>query len=186
VNTATGLLLYGGAGQSNYVAAKAGIIAFTEAIATEMAPYGVTANAIMPSAATRLATIGWRMAGAAATRATSARQDGAAHADATMSTGAAATRTGLDPTDPVHVAEFACYLASPEAGWMSGQTFQIRGSTIEHVGSWRVDHTVTRADQGWTAPELAGEMPRVFGAGAKRSDPPPAEWSEQYHADRPR
>src|SRR4029079_6583250 len=41
VNTATGLLLYGGAGQSNYVAAKAGIVALTEAIATEMAPHQV-------------------------------------------------------------------------------------------------------------------------------------------------
>ena len=60
INTATGLLLYGGAGQSNYVAAKAGINAFTEAVATEMAPYGVTANAIMPGANTRLAQIGWR------------------------------------------------------------------------------------------------------------------------------
>ena len=62
INTATGLLLYGGAGQSNYVAAKAGINAFTEAVATEMAPYGVTANSIMPGANTRLAQIGWRMA----------------------------------------------------------------------------------------------------------------------------
>jgi NAD(P)-dependent dehydrogenase (short-subunit alcohol dehydrogenase family) len=158
VNTATGLLLYGGAGQSNYVAAKAGIVAFTEAIATEMAPYGVTANAIMPSAATRLAGIGWRMSRNAAAR----------------------DQTEIDPTDPVHVAEFGCYLASPAAGWMSGQTFQVRGATIEHVGSWRVDRTIARADQGWTAPELAGEMPRAFGAGAKRSDPPPAEWREQY------
>jgi NAD(P)-dependent dehydrogenase (short-subunit alcohol dehydrogenase family) len=62
IDTATGLLLYGGAGQSNYVAAKAGVQAFTEAIATEMAPYGVTANTIMPGANTRLAQIGWRMA----------------------------------------------------------------------------------------------------------------------------
>jgi NAD(P)-dependent dehydrogenase (short-subunit alcohol dehydrogenase family) len=171
VNTATGLLLYGGAGQSNYVAAKAGIVAFTEAIATEMAPYGVTANAIMPSAATRLATIGWRMArnsGAAAAAGTSERQDGEAHADATMS------------TDPVHVAEFGCYLASGEAGWINGQTFQVRGATIEHVGSWRVERTVTRTGRGWTAPELSGELPRAFGAGAKRSDPPPDEWREQY------
>jgi NAD(P)-dependent dehydrogenase (short-subunit alcohol dehydrogenase family) len=177
VNTATGLLLYGGAGQSNYVAAKAGIVAFTEAIATEMAPYGVTANAIMPSAATRLASIGWRMArnsGAAAAGAPSARPDTEAHADATMSADATMR------TDPVHVAEFGCYLASPAAGWISGQTFQVRGATIEHVGSWRVDRTVTRTDHGWTAPELAGEIPRAFGAGAKRSDPPPSEWREQY------
>src|SRR5439155_20300636 len=62
INTATGLLVYGGAGQSNYVAAKAGVQAFTEALATEMAPYGVTANTIMPGANTRLAQIGWRMA----------------------------------------------------------------------------------------------------------------------------
>ena len=62
INTATGLLVYGGAGQSNYVAAKAGVQAFTEAVATEMAPYGVTANTIMPGANTRLAQIGWRMA----------------------------------------------------------------------------------------------------------------------------
>jgi hypothetical protein len=136
-----------------------------------MAPYQVTANAIMPSAATRLANIGWRMArnsAAAAAGETSAGRGGEAHADATMS------------TDPVHVAEFGCYLASSEAGWISGQTFQVRGATIEHVGSWRVDRTVARPDRGWTAPELAGELPRAFGAGAKRSDPPPDEWREQY------
>jgi NAD(P)-dependent dehydrogenase (short-subunit alcohol dehydrogenase family) len=177
VNTATGLLLYGGAGQSNYVAAKAGIVAFTEAIATEMAPYGVTANAIMPSAATRLANIGWRM-GAAAASATSARHDGEPHADATMSTEREYEK--LDPTDPVHVAEFGCYLASSEAGWISGQTFQIRGATIEHIGSWSVDRTVTRTTRGWTAPELAGEIPRSFGAGAKAADPPPPYWREEY------
>ena len=158
VNTATGLLLYGGAGQSNYVAAKAGIVAFTEAIATEMAPYQVTANAIMPSAATRLASIGWRMARNAADR----------------------DNDELDPTDPVHVAEFGCYLASNEAGWINGQTFQVRGATIEHVGSWRVERTINRPGRGWTAPELEGEVPRAFGAGAKRSDPPPAEWRDQY------
>ena len=59
-------------------------------------------------------------------------------------------------------------------------TFQVRGATIEHVGSWHVDRTVTRAARGWTAPELTGEMPRAFGAGAKRSDAPPAEWREHY------
>ena len=58
VNTSTGLLPLGGAGQSNYVAAKAGILAFSEAIATELAPYGVTVNTILPGALTRLAAVG--------------------------------------------------------------------------------------------------------------------------------
>jgi NAD(P)-dependent dehydrogenase (short-subunit alcohol dehydrogenase family) len=159
INTATGLLVYGGAGQSNYVAAKAGVTAFTDAVATEMAPYGVTANAIMPSAYTRLAAIGWR----------SAR-------NAEIAPGA------IDYGDPVHVAEMVCFLASPVGGWVSGQCFQVRGGIVEHVRTYEVDHLIERADRGWTATDLAAELPRMFGAGAKRSDPPPKHWQEQYHA----
>jgi NAD(P)-dependent dehydrogenase (short-subunit alcohol dehydrogenase family) len=156
INTATGLLLYGGAGQSNYVAAKAGVLAFTDAVATEMAPYGVTANTIMPSARTRLAAIGWRI------------------------DRARAEEEAFDPTDPAHVAEMVCYLASPAAGWLSGQCFQVRGGIVEHVRTWEVDAQAERHDRGWTAGELATEVPRLFGAGAERSDPPPKEWQEHY------
>lgn len=156
VNTATGLLVYGGAGQSNYVAAKAGVVAFTDAVATEMAPYGVTANVIMPSAQTRLAAVGWRI------------------------DRARAEETAFDPTDPAHVAEMVCYLASPAAGWISGQCFQVRGGVVEHVRAWEIDGTFERHDRGWTGAELAAEVPRLFGAGTKRSDPPPEEWREQY------
>lgn len=146
INTSTGLLLYGGAGQSNYVAAKAGVMAFTEAIATEMAPYGVTANTIMPGANTRLAQIGWRMA----------------------------REMKDDSRDPVHVAEFGAYLASPDAGWISGQTFQVHGGSVEHVSSWSIDRTLRR--DALTAEDFMHEIPRMFGAAAKRADPPPAEW----------
>lgn len=159
VNTATGLLLYGGAGQSNYVAAKAGVLAFTEALATEMAPYGVTANCIMPSAATRLANIGWR-----------------------IGRNAALLDTDFDPTDPVHVAEMICYLASPAAGWLSGQCFQVRGGIVEHIQTFTVDRVAERSDAGWTAADLAGELPRLFGAGPRAADLPPKEWQDQYHA----
>jgi NAD(P)-dependent dehydrogenase (short-subunit alcohol dehydrogenase family) len=162
INTSTGLLLYGGAGQSNYVAAKAGVLAFTDAVATEMAPYGVTANTIMPSARTRLAAIGWRI------------------------DRAGAEEEAFDPTDPVHVAEMVCYLASPAAGWLSGQCFQVRGGVIEHVRAWDVDAQAERHNRGWTAPELTAEIPRLFGAGAKRSDPPPKEWQEQYRRQQDR
>lgn len=155
INTATGLLLYGGAGQSNYVASKAGINAFTEAVATEMAPYGVTANAIMPGANTRLAQIGWRMARAIEESGGDAGE--------------------FAPRDPVHVAELGCFLASPEAAGISGQTFQVHGGTIEHVQTWRVAQTWKRDDRGFTAHELAGELP--LDAGAKPADRPPPEWT---------
>jgi NAD(P)-dependent dehydrogenase (short-subunit alcohol dehydrogenase family) len=154
INTSSGLLLYGGAGQSNYVAAKAGIAAFTEALATEMQPYGVTANTIMPSARTRLANVGWRI-------------DRAADEE-----------PGFDATDPLHVSELVCYLASPMGGWLSGQCFQVRGGVIERVRSWEVDRVIERHDSGWSAEDLAGEMPRMFGAGPKRADPPPREWRD--------
>jgi len=160
VNTATGLLLLGGAGQSNYVAAKGGIAAFTVAVATEMEPYGVTANAVMPTARTRLASIGWAM-------------DEIAEEE-----------TAFDPTDPDHVAQFVSYLASPAAGWISGQCFQVRGGIIQHVRGWEVDAQYERHDRGWTAAEHGHETPRLFGAGTKPSQPPPKEWQDQYHARR--
>jgi NAD(P)-dependent dehydrogenase (short-subunit alcohol dehydrogenase family) len=160
INTATGLLLYGGAGQSNYVAAKAGVVAFTDAVATEMQPYGVTVNAVMPSAHTRLAAIGWRI------------------------DRARAEEEAFDPTDPVHVAEFVSFLAGPDAGWISGQCFQVRGGIVEHVRAWEVAATFERHDAGWTASELAREVPRLAGLGPKRSDPPPKEWQDAYRTGR--
>jgi NAD(P)-dependent dehydrogenase (short-subunit alcohol dehydrogenase family) len=156
INTATGLLIYGGAGQSNYVAAKAGVMAFTEAVATEMAPYGVTANTIMPGANTRLAQIGWRTARLEA----SERAEGAQ----------------FDPRDPVHVGEFGAYLASPDAGWISGQTFQVHGGSVEHISSWNVAREIKRTESGFSADDLAHELPRMLGAGPKRADLPPPGW----------
>src|SRR5947207_6193282 len=46
--------LYGNVGQTNYGAAKAGIAAFTIIAARELRRYGVTVNAISPSAQTRM------------------------------------------------------------------------------------------------------------------------------------
>jgi len=150
LNTASGLLIAGGAGQSNYVAAKAGIAAFSEAVASEMAPYGVSVNVLMPAALTRLSGAGWRMTPTAS--------------------------APFDDTDPAHVAELACYLASPAAGWISGQTFRVRGATIEHVAGWQSMRALKRDDRPWTAAELALEMPRLFGAGSKPAVKPPPGW----------
>ncbi len=159
ITTSTGLLLIGGAGQSNYVAAKAGVLAFTEAVATEMAAYGVTANVIMPGANTRLAQIGWRTA-----RAMEEDEQ---------------KQVAFDSRAPEHVAELACYLASPSASWISGQTFQVHGGTIEHVGTFDVDRRVARADRGFTFPELGHELERLLvdmHTGPRPTDRPPPHW----------
>lgn len=54
INTSSISGLYANPGQCNYGAAKAGIGAFTQIAAQELARYGVTVNAVAPGAATRL------------------------------------------------------------------------------------------------------------------------------------
>ncbi len=54
INTTSSSGLYGAVGQSNYGAAKAGIAAFTIITARELQRYGVTVNAISPTALTRM------------------------------------------------------------------------------------------------------------------------------------
>lgn len=53
INTTSGSGLFG-IGQANYAAAKAGIAALTQVAAAELRRYGVTANAVAPTAATRM------------------------------------------------------------------------------------------------------------------------------------
>ena len=54
VNVTSYTGLHGNIGQSNYGAAKAGIIGLTKTTAKELAGFGVTVNAISPNAATRM------------------------------------------------------------------------------------------------------------------------------------
>jgi NAD(P)-dependent dehydrogenase (short-subunit alcohol dehydrogenase family) len=54
INTTSASGIYGAVGQSNYGAAKAGIAAFTVITARELHRYGVTVNAICPTALTRM------------------------------------------------------------------------------------------------------------------------------------
>lgn len=54
INTTSSSGLYGNVGQSNYGAAKAGIAAFSIITAMELDRYGVTVNAVCPTALTRM------------------------------------------------------------------------------------------------------------------------------------
>jgi 3-oxoacyl-[acyl-carrier protein] reductase len=108
VSTSSEAAFYGSAGQPNYAAAKAGIIAMTMGAAQLMIKYGVTANVIMPRALTDM-TAGGQTAAMFAPP-----EDGGFHA-----------------FDPVNVAPLVGYLASPEAGKISGEVFIVWGNQVQ-------------------------------------------------------
>ena len=91
--------------QTNYSAAKAGVIGFTKAIAKELGPHGITANVIAPFAMTRLLE--------------NAPKDFLAlWIDKT-----ALKRVG----EPKEVAEVVLFLVSPSSDYVTGQLINVDG-----------------------------------------------------------
>ncbi|ENO1791296.1 MULTISPECIES: 3-oxoacyl-ACP reductase FabG [Vibrio] len=96
----------GNAGQTNYAAAKAGVIGFTKSIAREVASRGVTVNTVAP--------------GFIETDMTKALNDD--QRAATLSN-VPAGRLG----DPREIASAVVFLASPEAAYITGETLHVNG-----------------------------------------------------------
>ncbi|EIJ6616269.1 3-oxoacyl-ACP reductase FabG [Vibrio parahaemolyticus] len=96
----------GNAGQTNYAAAKAGVIGFTKSMAREVASRGVTVNTVAP--------------GFIETDMTKALNDDQRAATlANVPTG----RLG----DPREIASAVVFLASPEAAYITGETLHVNG-----------------------------------------------------------
>ncbi|HHX8519189.1 TPA: 3-oxoacyl-ACP reductase FabG [Vibrio diabolicus] len=96
----------GNAGQTNYAAAKAGVIGFTKSMAREVASRGVTVNTVAP--------------GFIETDMTKALND--EQRAATLSN-VPAGRLG----DPREIASAVVFLASPEAAYITGETLHVNG-----------------------------------------------------------
>lgn len=97
--------LRGNLGQANYATAKAGIIGFTKTTAKELARFGITVNAISPNAATRMV---------------SAIPEGRR---AELAAGIPMGRYG----EPEEMAPAFAFLASAEAGFITGATLPVDG-----------------------------------------------------------
>jgi 3-oxoacyl-[acyl-carrier protein] reductase len=104
VSSVSGII--GNPGQGNYAASKAGMIGMTKSLAREVANRGITANCIAPGFIT--------------TAMTDVLND---KQKAEISQHIPAQRFGT----PEDIAAAAIYLASPEAGYMTGQTLHVNG-----------------------------------------------------------
>jgi 3-oxoacyl-[acyl-carrier protein] reductase len=103
----------GNRGQANYAAAKAGVQGFTRTLALELGRFGVTANAIAPG------FIETDMTAQTAERLKMSFEDFKKAAAAEI----AVRRVG----QPSDIAALTSFLASKEAGFISGQTVYATG-----------------------------------------------------------
>ena len=106
INIASVVGLYGNPGQVNYAASKAGIIGMTKAAAKELGSRGITVNAIAPGFIETEMTAGLSR-------------------ELRDSMGAAVSLGRFGK--PEEVAALAAFLASDEAGYITGQVIEIDG-----------------------------------------------------------
>lgn len=144
INTSSPSGLYGNVGQSNYGAAKAAIAAFTVIVGQELQRYGVTVNAVSPSARTRMTeeTFGPM----------------------------AAPDEGFDTLAPENIAPLVAYLASDDAARITGQVFGVRGGNISLLQGWTPVKVIERSAR-WEPSELAQAIEELIPGKQIQPDP---------------
>jgi NAD(P)-dependent dehydrogenase (short-subunit alcohol dehydrogenase family) len=132
INTSSGAGLQGSVGQSAYSAAKAGIAALTLVQAAELARYGITANAIAPSARTRMT-------------------------EQVFAEMMKKPERGFDAMDPANVAPLVVWLGSAESKDVTGRIFECSGGAISVADGWREG---PKADKGarWQPDEIGAAV----------------------------
>jgi NAD(P)-dependent dehydrogenase (short-subunit alcohol dehydrogenase family) len=140
----------GNIGQTNYSAAKAGIVAMARTWSMECAKAGITVNAVLPVAATTM---------------TATMPAFAPHVEAWQQDGTplpAWLRAGEGFGTPDDAAGLVVYLASAESGDVTGQAIGVGGDKLS-LWAHPEETTVSYRDGGWTADAIATTWKSTLG-----------------------
>ncbi|AUY52971.1 SDR family NAD(P)-dependent oxidoreductase [Streptomyces sp. CB01881] len=140
----------GNFGQTNYAAAKAGIAAMVRTWAMELAKAGITANALIPVAATAMT----RTIPAFAAHVEALEQHGTPLPDT--------LRKGEGFGTPEDVAGLVSFLVSDASAGVTGQCIGIGGDRLA-LWSHPEESSVAFADGGWSADAIAAAWPVSVG-----------------------
>lgn len=142
INTSSGAGLQGSIAQAAYSTAKGGIASLTLVQAAELGRYGITANALAPSARTRMTE--------------------QAFAEKMATEG-----NSFDVMDPANIAPTVVWLGSSESAHVTGCVFELEGGKIMLEDGWREGPSL---DKGacWAASEVGLAVEQLL---AKRVQP---------------
>ena len=156
----------GASGQTNYAAAKEGMVGFVRALAKELAPHGITANAVYPGGATR-------MTASIPESTTQLRQQQRAAARGGESSEDEVIGAPPESRDPANNAPKAVYLCSEAAGNVTGQVVGTSGWQATLYSPRHVTNSIHKNGR-WTLDELERLIPISLGAELTNPVPPQA------------
>jgi NAD(P)-dependent dehydrogenase (short-subunit alcohol dehydrogenase family) len=143
INTTSPSGIFGNVGQTNYGAAKGGIATFTIIAALELERYGVTVNAIAPTALTRMT-------------------EDLAGLDTT-------DEKAREALAPENISPLVVWLGSEQSSGVTGRVFGIWGNRISVAESWSYGPSIDR-DERWAPGELGEVLPQLVSEAAPNAD----------------
>lgn len=146
INTSSGAGLQGSIAQAAYSTAKGGIASLTLVQAAELGRYGITANALAPSARTRMT-------------------------EQAFAEKMATAEQAFDAMDPANIAPTVVWLGSAESAHVTGCVFELEGGKIMLEDGWREGPQVDQQAR-WEPSQVGAAVDSLL---AKRV-PPRAVW----------
>lgn len=156
INTTSSSGIFANPGQANYAAAKAGIASFTIVASRELGHYGVTANAVYPTALSRMTEDIFSKRGLSDNQ----------------------SPPVFDPLDPANFAPVVVWLGSSRSSAITGRVFGLRGGRIVVAEGWAAgpaftdQHRWDTAELDQIVPDLVGRAAPNVGVNGQRPEPP--------------